>query len=281
MTNKTFSFYTNNGGYSAMNGDQLIIETGNTHFACLVRNEPKDKIVALEWFTHEKDEQQNFEELLKNIKNNSILLDKYYSQTNLYIHNEWSVLVPPALFDKQSAEDHLNIVLGDAFESTSLFDEIKEGDGFVNAYRVESGKLDILNKHLLIDKTEHTYSQLIRKIFADDNLPADFIKVQFYHNEIIVIIFKESKLQFIQTFVYRTSEDVLYYLLSLCERLQLNTEQLVIKVGGVIYNPSPLYSQLQKFFKNVSTETVDLERVKFSTNEYPSHYFTPIFNLAL
>lgn len=280
MINKIFSFYSNNGNHSANDGDQLIIEAGMTHFACLVRSGADNKISSLEWFKHTSDESKDYEIFLKDIEAESKLLDKYYRQTNLYINNQNSVLVPPSKFEKQFIDDYLNAVLGETTKSTSLFDEISERASLVNVFRVQTEVLNILSKHLLIDKVEHTYSQVLRQLYKHD-LPSTFLNVQFYDSCIIATVFNNGKLQFMQSFTYLSTEDVLYFLISLSQRLQLKIDQLVMKVSGMVDTQSALYRQLVKYFRNVSTETTDEGRVNFNAGEYPTHYFTPIYNLAL
>lgn len=281
MANKIFSFYTNNGHHSATDGDQLIIETGRTHFACMVRNEGSKHITALEWFKHEAGSGQNFGSYLKEVEGASKLLDKYYSKTNLFINNECSVLVPRSKFSKEVMEDYLDSILGKSLKNTSMVDEIEEGGGIVNCFRIQTDVLDLLNKYLQIDKVEHTYSRALRHLLSQEDLPALLMKVQFYDSDIILAVVNNGKLQFMQSFTYQSPEDVLYYLLSTSQRLLPNTDQLVLKVSGMVDMHSHLYSLLRRYFKSVSVETVLESIVEFETGDYPTHYFTPTFNLAL
>lgn len=281
MANKIFGFYSDSESMAGKGGNQLIIETGNTHFACLVKNDADETITAFEWFKHSKDDTRNFDALFTSIKQASRLLDQYYAQQCLFVNNEFGMLVPPALFKKDSVDDYLDVVMGEKFKTISLHNEVSVGEGFVNVFRVYNEITDVLNRHLLPDKVQHTYGQVLKQIYSIGNIPPTFIKVQFYDSEIIVAILKNGKLQFMQSFTYQSPEDVLYYLLSLCQRLQLNIGFLAIKVSGMIDLHTPLYGQLVKYFHNVSVETVDPGRISFDTGDYPSHYFTPIYNLAL
>ena len=84
-----------------------------------------------------------------------------------------------------------------------------------------------------------------------------------------------------RSFPYQVAEDVVYHWLNLIKQLELNADELIIRISGLIDIPSALHTLLLKYFKNVTIETIQLGKINLTGNQYPLHYFTPLFNLAI
>ncbi len=278
MANKIYSNYSQHNNSS--NNNELIIETGNTHFACLVLNKEKNKISALEWFKHEKQDGAHFEELLHALKQGSVLLDKSYNKTHVYINNGSSVLIPGKLYNEELIDDYLNVVAGSPINNVSFVDEIEMGESIKNAYRVDSDILKVLDNQFSSAKITHTFSRVLTKLH-EKNISGAYMAVQFYETEILIVIINNGILQFIQSFDYTLGDDVLYYLLTVVQRLEFNPQHLQVKITGLIDTQSDLYTQLQGYFGNLSTNTTSEEQALYNTGDHPSHYFTHLFNLAI
>jgi hypothetical protein len=276
MFTKAFGIYTS-GGDDSIKNDALIIEVGYSHIACLVKGSD-NMITAFELYTRSKQETSDFKSLFSGVLANSQLLDKTYADTNLYINNQLAIAVPAARCDTEIVNDYLNIVFAEDEGTVQQVDDVSAEAGLINAFRIQQEWLDVVNRHFKMVKIQHSYTSIIRSVIttASDAL----IKVQFYPAYIITVVMKDGALQFIQSFMYQSTEDVLYYLLSISQQFNLNTPDLTIYASGMIDLRSAMHSQLVKYFKDIVLEDADKSRLAIDMGQHPSHYFTPFFNLA-
>ena len=279
MANKIFSIYSNEN-YQPEESDHLIIEAGNHHFSLVVKSRA-DNVNALEWFTFNEEEKQNTDLLFKEIVDVSAVMGRSYATTTFFINNELQVLVPPAMFQQDLVDDYLAASLGEGLGFSTAFDKILENKGPINLYRFKSVITDYIKDRFEINKTRHTYSRLLEKWMLIKNKPEVLMNVVFYENSFLVAVFKGGELQLMRSFPYQVAEDVVYHWLNLIKQLELNADELIIRISGLIDIPSALHTLLLKYFKNVTIETIQLGKINLTGNQYPLHYFTPLFNLAI
>jgi len=279
MSTMAFGIYSSEGNKAITNNDSLIIEIGYSHFACLVKGSDK-MIAAFELYTFNKEEMLDFKNLFSEVLAKSELLNKTYADTKLYINNEFALPVPSSKFDKEITHDYLNVVFGEDESSIQQFDEVSVEPGLMNAFRFPQEWLNVVHQYIKPVSIQHSYTPIIRSLITTAS-DVSVIEVQFYPAYIIAVVMKEGTLQLIQTFMYQSAEDILYYLLSISQQLNINTPDLTIYASGMIDLQSALHSQLVKYFKNIVVQDVDKSQSGIDISKYPPHYFTPFFNLAL
>jgi hypothetical protein len=191
------------------------------------------------------------------------------------------VLVPPSLFRQELIDDYLAASLGEGLDFLTAHDKILENKGPINVYRFKSVITDYIKDRFEISKTRHTTSRLLEKWMLIKNMPDVLMNVVFYESSFIAVVFKEGQLQLMRCYQYQVAEDVVYHWLNLIKQLELNPEELIIRISGVVDIPSPLHTLLLTYFKNVTIETIQLGKINLTGNQHPLHYFTPLFNLAL
>ncbi len=86
----------------------------------------------------------------------------------------------------------------------------------------------------------------------------------------------DGKLLLINSFPYKTAEDVSYILLNTCRQLEI--KNIPIEVSGLIEKDSSLYKELYKYFNMVSLASLPVE-VHFpgKTDTHPPHFFSHFF----
>lgn len=281
MPNKSFSIYNSEGTSIPEIDDRLVIEVGKTHLACIVKNK-NNKILAFELFNFTENKAADFSKLFTAIAANSKLISKSYEAADIFINNELSILVPKAKFDQQIAADYIAVMFGEDTVSKLHFDHLPEETGIVNIYRVEDQLENVLNQHFSNITIKHSWSSLIKTIVSDIAASSsENMYIQFYNTFIVVTAVKERKLQIIQSFIYEAPEDVLYTLLNIAERFKFNKENLILQISGMIDLDFTLYKELTAYFTNVEVLDADIANVMPEIKEFPLHYFTPFFNLAL
>ena len=185
-------------------------------------------------------------------------------------------------FNTDIAVNYLDLIFGEDPFSAIHFDHLPIEPGMMNAYRIQESLLIFFQQNFKKVTFRHTYSNIIKTIVSDIlAYPLQCIYIQFYNTFIVVTVAKDEKLQLIQSFKYDTPEDVLYHLLNISERFELDRESVILEISGMIDLHYTLYRDLITYFRHVEVQNVHPEKLALDIKEYPLHYFTPFFNLAL
>lgn len=280
MPAKSFSIYNHekSGDDSSSN---LILEIGNSHIAAVVARPYEKAVAGFELFTFGEREAADFETLFRNVSLNSALLQKTYSATQIYFNNEYSLPVPVSVFDKEIAVDYMNLMFGEDAGYTAKYDYVAISSDIVNVYRIPDDCLAVLHRTFPKITFQHSYSNIIKSVTtAASSYSTEFIAAQFYNTHFIVAVMKNKQLVLIRSFAYENPEDVLYHLLNICNQFELESN-LTVQISGMVHPDFHLYRELIRYFKRVEVKNADTSRLLIDVNEYPLHYFTPFFNLAV
>lgn len=96
--------------------------------------------------------------------------------------------------------------------------------------------------------------------------------------EFSVVLLKNNRLQFFQTFPYASPADVLYYLLSVCEAQLVSPAEVELVLTGLLEKDSALYRELWQYFTHITLRESLIEATDFP---YPLHYFSTLNDLLL
>jgi hypothetical protein len=107
---------------------------------------------------------------------------------------------------------------------------------------------------------------------------ANGVSVHFSPHQFSVLVKREGHLLLAQMYSYNVPLDVVYYLLTIYEQLELPKTEMDLVLSGLIEENSALYTELNNYFLNIRFNTSSYLRMK--PVEYPLHYFTSIHNLA-
>jgi hypothetical protein len=280
MPNKNFSIYSSEP-FLVEDNDQLILEIADSHVACLVTKENKKDIAAFELYTFNQVEGANFGELFSNIRQQSKLLNASVSGVSIYTNNERCIPVPIFKFNKEIASDYLGLVHGEDQLAKTLFEHLPIDPGIMNVYRMQEDNYAYLMQQFERPTFHHTYSNILKRLAGATESKKQLITIQFYNTFMIVAVMKDSVLQLIQTFIYETPEDVVYFLLNIAQQFEMFNPSLTLKISGLIDTNFKLYRELITYFKEVILENVNESHLALSFGEHPRHYFTPFFNFAL
>jgi hypothetical protein len=94
--------------------------------------------------------------------------------------------------------------------------------------------------------------------------------IDFSNNEFSVVAGRRSKFLFAENFGYETPEDVLFYMLKICEQFSLSPKHVVVELSGLIEKESSLYKELYQYFINIGFRNA----IWNAAGEYPAHFFT-------
>ena len=243
-----------NNEFSKETLNRLSIQIGLNGLSFSIFDNSTERVLSLKSFT--KDRVLTPLELLDYLKfiiDTEHLKTKSFDSVTIIYKNELSTLVPKELFDEEYIADYLkfnNKILPTDYIS---FDELNDQiiNVFVPLVNINNYIYDTFGtftyKHFSTVYIDYVIGNLVNnketKMFvnADENL-----------FEILVV--KDKKLIFFNTFNYSTEEDFIYYILFTAEQLKLNPEVFPLVFTGNIEENTPLFTITYKYVRNVSIE---------------------------
>jgi hypothetical protein len=280
MIQKTIGLYSESTGYSPFNKDTLVVEVCHQHIVCLVKSETNQNITAFEFFKIELD-QNDWEDIFYEVRINSGLMDKSYNNTQIFYHFNEAVLVPAYKYNDSSNEAFLNLIFGESEKAILKTESLQvNGEKIFTVYRIHPALEETIHRNFLSISEHHVYNGILNGVLNNaTHKIADCIYVNFYYKHFVVVAVKNKQLQIIQSFDFTTAEDALYYILNISNKFNVSTNDTLL-LSGIFETNDPLFKYLQQQFKNVLLTVVNEEQCSLEKlAAYPSHYFSPFFNL--
>jgi hypothetical protein len=261
---------------------RLLMEVNSNSFSYVLLNLRGMRPVVIKYFQWNQFKTELLENVLDEIIREDDFLSINPNETFLVYNFPESNLVPERLFNIETNRQLTELVYGGLDKNLVLSEKIPWWD-FHNVYRIPTEAHRLLQKKFTAGRYWHFYSLQLKchKMFNSREQP-QYLKVFFYPDKIVVIAFKEGTLQLAQSFFYQDSKDIAYHLLNCCRQLNLNQEEVVVELSGLIERESTLYDELQKYFLHISFEAVeDSIRMTDELKEFPRHYFSSLLKMAI
>lgn len=245
----------------------LLMEIGNGYCSYAYLNRAANAIDGLRYFSFEETAaEESLSEIIKNIseaKRQAAVVCSSFPQ---------ALLTPAKLFVQDYSM--LDTVYGQPSQAY-FHDDIPEWQ-MVNAYSFPASLRRLFDEAFSSVAMYHAYTPAI-KIYsgyvADNQLLVHFTEQNFR-----VLLKKDAAIQLAQTYSYKTSLDVVYYLLKICYEFDLRQQSVHIIVSGLVEENSGLFTELRQYFSNV--HFTHPPEIAFPGNTHPHHFFTSLFNLA-
>lgn len=195
-----------------------------------------------------------------------------YDQVMIIHSNNLSTFVPTALFDEDYIGSYLQF-------NTKVFETDFFAFDTLENYQMNNVYIPYVNmNNFFIDQFgtfdyKHATSILVEKLL---DLSKDSFEHKMYvhvcdvHFEIIVI--HNQKLEFYNSFEYKTPEDFLYYILFTAEQLHMNPENFPLELLGNIDEEHPLYQIAYKYVRHTSLLEIDASNTPFTVSQVREHF---------
>jgi hypothetical protein len=254
----------------------LIIDVGERYFSFVLYSSNDNEFVALEYYLFSSRQKQ---EQLKELLSSHTMLQLSYPAVQVYFNSAVGLLIPERFYDEDSSCRMLELVSGDMHRNMTLSDEI-EGLNMRNVYSVPDYLREMLISHFPGAVYQHLHTGLLKKnmmLERKDNR----MEIIFYPERIIVSLWKDNALLFIQGFNYETPEDVAYHTTNLAEQWKLDRAEIRVIVSGLVEKDSALFASVDKYFQFVETEERP-EQFNYDAafDRYPAHFFSPLFTIG-
>jgi hypothetical protein len=203
-----------------------------------------------------------------------------YAIVNIFYHGAGGLLIPDVFFSSDHAGEWLEKVNGDLHGGFPMLDDVPEIKARY-VYGSIEGMHEMLTEKFPNASFSHFNTGWIKKKFRKTQMPT-VMELALYPSHMVVALWKDEQLQLIQHYEYDTPEDVAWWLLNLNNQWELNQETLPILISGLVETQSPMYAEVKKYFMQVELDTRPVEfQYDFAFDNYPQHFFSPIFFLAL
>lgn len=253
----------------------LICEAGSDGFSYVIKNEESNEFVALAVYhfsSHYASE--NSSPVLKEIFKNENLLSEHFKKVFIIYSYPESVLIPFEMYDSQKNSSILNMIHGDFTENDAEQSDVIVDIKAYNVYRIPSQLKNEIESQFPSAECLHQYSALAKNLSADGNR----LSVIFYPNKIVLSLRKDGKLLLVNSFLYKTAEDVSYILLNASQQFEM--ENVMVEASGLVEENSGLYKEIYKYFEHVSFATMPAGiNMPDGVAIYPPHFFSHFFTI--
>ncbi len=259
----------------------LILQISADGLLAAVKEKQKNRFIAFENYSFQNCyDLNNVNGLLEEIISTGKLFANSFDAVHCIAVNNTSTLVPEAVYESERKIDYLQFTSGEYLKKENTFAETVQSLDAKNVFSIPFNLTSLLDKQFNNIHYHHHSTLLIESLLRQNKnqqVKKLIIHVQASHFEILVI--EGKKLLFYNTFNHHTSEDLLYYLLFVCEQLQINPEKVNLLVLGELEKNSGLFLLLQKYIRNISMgERTDTTDFSYQLQSIPTHSYFTLFN---
>ena len=231
--------------------NSLILKVGSKHFSFVTVNSSGEIIDNYDiTFNNPIAETEIAKEL--EIKLKFFLNDfRSVNKVKLIVDNNLSTLVPESLFDKKLCLEYLKYSVRLVKNDSASFDNIDEIEA-VNVYLPYTNVNNYLFDNFGSFDYYHYSTLFIRKCIKSSHKIKNSTNLNFRGDCFDIVIFKNKKLMFYNSFNYKTKEDVLYFILSSFLQNKLKFEKTYLFVSGEIDENDNVFVFLKSFHRKIS-----------------------------
>ena len=214
--------------------------------------------------------QKQLDFITNEFKNNA-LLNQEFTSVSVTHSNNLSTFVPLPFFNKDNLREYLQYnlkVLENEFITYDTLESVEIANVYIPFVHINNYLFDRFGSF----EYKHTSSVLVETLLKE-NLLND--KTHFFVNVetgiFQIVVLKNKKMEFFNTFNFKTKEDFIYYILFTAEQLNLNPTAFQLTFLGAIEKESELYEITYKYIKNIDFIQVDFllsEDVKISNHSH-------------
>jgi hypothetical protein len=251
----------------------LSIRIGERHFGFAISSANAGELYKLAWYT----DLEMIEPTLQDIYWKHPELRAGYPHTFICYDYPQSLMVPLHHYKPDEAKMMLHTMFGIGGKD-AVVNEPVPGWQMYNVYAVPKDVYDWSYEHFPSSNYWHTYTLGIKNAVVTDfegSLAADFRTDDFS-----LVVTRGTKLLLTQTFPYSTPADFIYYLLDACRQFSFSQETVRIYLSGLIDKESALFKELYQYFLHISFRESEWKIPGTEENQYPTHFFTSLNDLA-
>ncbi len=268
-----FGFSNENTASAIEGAAKLCIEVGQFHVALTISNVSGDLVSHFDLYTAKQKIDAAF---LQSVLTSEKLEGVQFSEV-IFVHNQKEmVLVPSSLYKQELDAVLMDTIHGDLMAYSIAVDDVHQWE-LHNVFGLSTEMLELVLHQYPQARQVQYMSACLKGIFR--TLTEDvnqWIKLYVLPSCINLVVLKGEQLQIAKSFYYETPEDIIYHLLNVVDKYDLDVSQVTVEVSGLLDLSSATWKELGKYFLNISMEKCPSFSGENATNtDLPSHYFTP------
>ncbi len=232
----------------------LSCEISDTSFFCKVIELPDNEVITTEKydFSTQKESISTTDYLASIYETHDFLKSLKWKSIEIIIDNQSFTLIPLDLFKKEYTTRYLQLAKGNqitAEEEAHTYTH--EGLGIVNVYSSNRELCNWLSDiYPLVEMNfKHKTSQLID--FGVFTSKAQTAFLHFGNQYFTMVITANGTLKFCNRFAYKTSQDLVYYVLFAMNELEIEPHEIILRLQGNIVESSEDFKLLKQYLPNV------------------------------
>ena len=212
---------------------------------------------------------------LTDIFNNEKTLQLKYRKTTITFSNIAYTLVPNYLFVNEYSREILEF--SSDISDVIKLEKIREIDSTL-IYSI-SEEIENLVSNFFPSATLKPQQSILIEQYIQAKNKLDNAYLFFNENILNITIFKDENLVFSNAFLFKTKEDILYYILFTFEQLKISTESVKVKLYGHIVKNDEIYKLLYDYIRNIEFG-INMTTIKVPTemNLLENHQLQGLFN---
>ena len=197
-----------------------------------------------------------------------------FTEVVLLFSNDLYSLVPEDFFIEEEASNFLKFNTRILKTDVLAHDHIA-GHKMVNVYIPYTNITNYIFDKFGEFEFKHSISVFIEAVLNFDSGENTIAYLHAFSNYYHLVIVKEGKLLYSNSFIFETREDFIYYLLFSFEQLKMDPLKVPLKISGEINSESENYKIVYNYIKNVEflLPEIDLSSEDYNTPEFKREAF--------
>lgn len=260
----------------------LLMEVNPHGFSYIILHQVRQEVLDARYYAVPVTEDKILSDGLRAIIDADELLHSQFRQSIVLYNFAESLLVPDANFRLDNSRELVELTYGTVSKGLILSEKVPLHPAH-NVYRVTPDVHSIFQHKFTAGKYWHIYSLWLASIksFSPDVEHPGQVHVLFYPDRMLVSVYKDERLQLVQTFLYQVPEDVVYFLLNICRQFELSPEEAAFVVSGYVEEDSALMTEVKKYFLHCILDEPPQTFSRSVFNPLPAHFFSSLLKMAL
>ena len=268
-----YSSFQGNSSHGFSNEQLLFVELGQHHIAMFVIDPLSNMLIDLEMIKLNEELKPS---LIQTYLEQKGIDPEKCKNVNLVFNTKEFALIPSSLHNPLFNRELIETIHGDMLDLQFGADKLPHFD-IVNVYGVQREINTMLDRFFPNATRIHKNVCYIKDMTSQmEPLPEQVLKIFFSPSHIDILIVKNSTLQFIQKFYYETTDDVIFYVLTLTEKFGLDKKSIGIYISGIIDLDSLILFEIKKHFISIEIEHNMQLSISSHIKDIPDHFITPL-----
>ncbi len=260
----------------------LYIYIDRLEFSCTVADRKTKKFVALESWQLEEEDFSDPDMLLNIRKESRLLTLTGYPTVICCTGFRTATLVPGPLFDSGTAADQLQFSHDKIADGHLLIDQLHQLEAST-IFTIPGFVYKNISSWFYLAGFHHTSTALIEFLLNHNkNSKEELVTINVHSGYMEVIVTRGRMLLLYNTFSYDSAEELVYYVLFVCEQLHLNPDHIMVQCIGAIKETDTAYQIAKKYIRNIFLASrPETYEYSDSFNEFPEPLHFNLFSQVI